>query len=129
MFEISESDRLFTVEIRDGELYDDPDALASTTRWYVLLRSTLTPRPINKSYLRMMQGISQWLPDMNITMNLHDVPLIHLPYEERERLIALGKEGRCETPCPWSKLIGQSFLNRSTWMPRQSISTRTRIGH
>lgn len=35
MIRLARSDRLFSLQIRDGEITDDPDGLASTTRWYV----------------------------------------------------------------------------------------------
>lgn len=33
---------------------------------------------------------------MNLTINLYDVPLVYTSREDRERLVTLGKSGKCE---------------------------------
>jgi hypothetical protein len=52
-------------------------------------------RPINKHYYALVDGISQFLPDMDLTINLHDVPIVYASREHTERLISLGKAGQC----------------------------------
>lgn len=53
-------------------------------------------RPENKAYLDIFSSISQFLPDMNILLNLEDLPIVYVSYEERQRLIAAGWAGVCE---------------------------------
>jgi hypothetical protein len=57
-------------------------------------------RDINKHYYALLEGISQFLPDMNLTINLYDSPLVFTSLEDRERLIAIGKSGKCESSDP-----------------------------
>jgi hypothetical protein len=74
-------------------------------------------RPINKNYYRLLEGISQFLPDMNITVNLYDVPLVYTSREDRERLIALGESGQCTILFSINQMLGadeQSLLMKST---------------
>ena len=58
-------------------------------------------RPINKYYYALLDGISQFLPDMNLTINLHDVPVVYATREDRDRLVALGKAGKCTQVHLW----------------------------
>lgn len=53
-------------------------------------------RPINLFYYALVDGISQFLPDMDLTINLYDTPVVYASREHTDRLIALGKAGQCE---------------------------------
>lgn len=53
------------------------------------------PRPDNKYYYKLYEGIAHLLPDMDMILNLHDTPLIFIHREERERLVNLGRAGKC----------------------------------
>lgn len=53
-------------------------------------------RPDNKHYYKLFEGIAQFLPDLDVIINLHDYPLIYISRDDRERLVSLGREGRCE---------------------------------
>lgn len=53
-------------------------------------------RPQHKEHYKLFEGISQFLPDLNFTFNVDDYPIIFVPYAEKQRLIQLGKDKRCE---------------------------------
>lgn len=46
--------------------------------------------------LALLEGISKWLPDMNITITGHDSPWVMISGEAKEKHIAAAKAGRCE---------------------------------
>ncbi len=52
-------------------------------------------RPVNKDYWGLFTDFSEFLPDMNITVNSEDSPMSFVSWDERERLIEAGKRGIC----------------------------------
>jgi len=61
-----------------------------------LVSTKTDPRPQNKDFYKLFSPFSDTLPDMNILINLYDLPLGYVSYEERQRLIAAGRAGVCE---------------------------------
>jgi hypothetical protein len=60
---MAESDRLFSLQIRSGEISDDPDGLASTKKWCVSHRQweLMIGRSINTTMLWLMGSASSYL--------------------------------------------------------------------
>jgi len=54
-------------------------------------------RPQNKNFFKLFAAFSDALPDMNILINLYDLPVGYVSYEERQRLIAAGRAGICKS--------------------------------